>query len=41
MHLTETALRETMRLLESRDAPAARAVNDTSSSGSSGEVTAR
>ena len=41
MHLTETALRETMRLLENRDAPAARAANDTSSSTSSGEVTAR
>jgi integrase len=40
MHLTETALRETMRLLETRDAPAARAANDTSST-SSGEVTAR
>ena len=37
MHLTETALRETMRLLEDRDAPAARAANDTSS----GELTAR
>jgi integrase len=40
MHLTETALRETMRLLETRDAPAARAANDTSST-SSGEATAR
>ena len=37
MHLTETALRETMRLLEDRDAPAAHAANDTSS----GELTAR
>jgi hypothetical protein len=37
MHLTETALRETMRLLETRDAPAARAANDTSSD----EVTSR
>jgi cell division protein FtsB len=40
MHFTETALRETMRLLEDREAPAARAANDTSST-SSGEVTAR
>lgn len=37
MHLTETALRETMRLLEDRDAPAERAANDTDG----GELTAR
>jgi hypothetical protein len=37
VHLTETALRETMRLLEDRDAPPARAANDTGSD----EVTAR
>ena len=40
MHLTETALRETMRLLEARDGPAECAAKDTDTS-SSDEVTAR
>ena len=41
MHLTETALRETMRLLEDRDAPAPAAPSANDTSTSSDEVTAR